>query len=311
MKCIEKEKKALLVLKDGVLGAHRHYGLHSWKKEEEDCCLWKGVGCDNHTCHVTRLHLSSLIAPSYVNTTSVGISRSLLDLPYLSYLDLSRNFLGGTTIPRSIGSLTNLVHLDLSVSHIWGSISDHIGNLSNLQYLNLSFNDVDGPIPKFIGSLHNLRYLDLSQSYFSGAIPHELGNLTKLEHLDLANSDLSGGENFKWLYNLSSLTHLDLSGISFAAPSTWADILCSFALVEFEEISVVTNAKVQYLFMDGHVLSNAKPVSHELYKEIKELCLSLRKNSEYLINKFMWRPLENFRPQLHFWIHECKAIGEF
>ena len=37
-----------------------------------------------------------------------------------------------------------------------------------------------------------------------------------------------------------------------------ADILCSFALVEFEEISVVTNAKVQYLFMDGHVVSVGK-----------------------------------------------------
>ncbi|WOH09480.1 hypothetical protein DCAR_0728937 [Daucus carota subsp. sativus] len=233
VRCIESERDALLVFRQSV--ANEYDQLQSWKKEENDCCEWKGVGCDNHTGHVTHLYLSSLIQPSYyLETTNarVSVSNLLLDLKYLNYLDLSSNIFVG--IPKFIGSLTELVHLDLSdtcigVSELspWigGSIPEQIGNLSKLQYLNLSNSCTGGPIPKFIGSLHSLKYLDLSNCGFDGVVPHELENLSNLQHLDLSWNYLTPNGNFSWLFNLTSLAHLALSGIDITPPGIWVSFI--------------------------------------------------------------------------------------
>ncbi|KAK1364348.1 hypothetical protein POM88_039909 [Heracleum sosnowskyi] len=205
-RCIERERKALLVFKQGLSSARRHDLLELWKDEEEDCCKWKGVICDNHTGHVTRLHLSSLISLCYMNSTSVSISYSLLDLPYLKYLDLSKNCLDG--FPGFIGSLKKLVHLDLSDNRIGESIPYHIVNLSYMQYLNLSNNYLNGSIPKFIGSLSSLRYLGnladvlfgrypllqellVSENHFSGSLP-DITLLSSLRKLEVSSNQLSG-----------------------------------------------------------------------------------------------------------------------
>ncbi|CAH1452714.1 unnamed protein product [Lactuca virosa] len=54
----------------------------------------------------------------------------------LRYLCLGLNDLNGT-IPRSIGSLTKLWHLDLSDNSLYGIIPLEFGNLTNLQVINL------------------------------------------------------------------------------------------------------------------------------------------------------------------------------
>ncbi|KAK1364392.1 Receptor-like protein EIX2 [Heracleum sosnowskyi] len=174
MRCIEREREALLLFRQSVANANDD--LDSWNEEQQqDCCKWKGVGCDNHTGHVTHLLLSSLISPFPSD---------------LIYSGRSHVYSEGT------------------------------------RYLNLSFNYFDGPIPKSIGSLNSLRYLDLSYSWLTGVIPHELGNLSKLQHLALGhNFILKGGENINWLFNLSSLTHLDLSGVPIDPPTIWASFI--------------------------------------------------------------------------------------
>ncbi|KAK1364405.1 hypothetical protein POM88_039966 [Heracleum sosnowskyi] len=69
------------------------------------------------------------------HSPSVGIGHSLHHLPYLSYVDCSSNMLAG--IPEFIGSITNIVHLDLSDTLMEGLFSEQIGNHSNFQCLNL------------------------------------------------------------------------------------------------------------------------------------------------------------------------------
>ncbi|KAF5203820.1 Lrr receptor-like kinase, partial [Thalictrum thalictroides] len=54
-------------------------------------------------------------------------------LTYLSYLDLTRNYLNGT-IPRAWGSLP-LVYLSLLGNLVTGTIPMEIGNISTLEYL--------------------------------------------------------------------------------------------------------------------------------------------------------------------------------
>lgn len=78
--CNEKDRQALLSLKRGLIDPFNL--LSSWSSQE-DCCRWDGVHCDNKTKRVTKLHLA-------YTGIGVEISRSLLELEFLDYLDLSQ-----------------------------------------------------------------------------------------------------------------------------------------------------------------------------------------------------------------------------
>lgn len=87
---------------------------------------------------------------------------SLRSLKHLTNLDLSLNKF--SNIPDFFGSLTNLRYLNLSTASFAGKIPRTLGNLSLLQHLDLSDNyglqDVDDL--RWLSKLHSLKYLDLS-----------------------------------------------------------------------------------------------------------------------------------------------------
>ncbi|GKD70796.1 leucine-rich repeat-containing protein, partial [Tanacetum coccineum] len=158
----------------------------TWRPEEEDdCCQWSGVRCNNQTGHVTELDFGGY---------GLGgeISLSLVNLTYLTsltYLNFQWNNFNGT-IPISIVSLTSLTRLDLSG------------------------NKFSGVIPQSIGSLTKLTWLKLSDNFFYGTIPREFGNLTNLESLYLYSLGSCRVENIDWLSSLSSLEDLEMDGTS-------------------------------------------------------------------------------------------------
>ena len=123
--CPEGERQALLEFKKGI--SNPDGWLSSWGSEEEDknCCNWLGIYCSNQTGHVIQLQLG-------FGGLGGMISPSLLELPYLTYLDLSNNDFNHSHIPEFIGSLSNLEHLDLSESNFSGPIPHQLGNLSRL-----------------------------------------------------------------------------------------------------------------------------------------------------------------------------------
>ncbi|MBA0619313.1 hypothetical protein Godav_028504, partial [Gossypium davidsonii] len=137
---------ALLKFKNDLIDPSNR--LSSWV-EGGDCCEWIGVICQNSTGHVNQLHLASplsepdFFAPNveweayYNSMLGWNINPSLLELKHLSSLDLSNNNFSNTHIPKFLGMLGSLTHLNLSQAGFQGAIPQNLGNLSKLQYLDL------------------------------------------------------------------------------------------------------------------------------------------------------------------------------
>ncbi|XP_041011417.1 receptor-like protein EIX2 [Juglans microcarpa x Juglans regia] len=242
VRCIEEERQALLQFKQHFVDPSNW--LSSWNSDHEDCCKWEGIQCSNRTGHVVTLDLradwSAKPLPKYVEGE---ISSSLLGLQYLTYLDLSSNRFSGRAFPNFVGSLTKLQYLDLSYTHIVGTIPQQIGNLSGLIYLDLSWNfdlieahNLDWLIhlsslthlgmtsvnlsqvlnwPNKVMMLPSLIYLSLSDCSLSTMTPQLLSNAnssSQLLLLDLSRNHLNCSI-IHWLFNsTTSLVDLSLSG---------------------------------------------------------------------------------------------------
>ncbi|KAL4627310.1 hypothetical protein ACB092_05G157500 [Castanea dentata] len=116
------------------------------------------------------------------------LPRSLVKLHYLTYLELSRNFLSG------------------NIPHEWAS--------TKLEFLYLAVNNLSGPIPSFLGDITTLRILNIENNLFSGMVPPELGKLVNMENLILSANNLSG-ELPVALTNLTKLKELRISSSNF------------------------------------------------------------------------------------------------
>ncbi|CAN4104949.1 unnamed protein product [Withania somnifera] len=245
IKCVEREKEALLRLKGEFLD---DYGrISSWGNEgyNQDCCRWRGVNCDKQTGNVIGLDLrgpSSSGSP-YISAKPLRgkISPALQELKHLKYLDLSYNEISGG-IPDFVASLSKLEYLNLShFGYDFTTIFPHLVNFSSLNTLDLSYNTfpyVNSLM--WLSHLHQLRYLAMRYVHLSNAtdwlqavlklpflqvlslpgsklplpVPSVLPSVNSfmsLKTLDLSSNNLNNSI-YTLLYNFSNLTHLDLSG---------------------------------------------------------------------------------------------------
>ncbi|PQM38777.1 LRR receptor-like serine/threonine-protein kinase GSO2 [Prunus yedoensis var. nudiflora] len=196
--CSDREKQALLALKQGLVADDNGYGLPFWGREAQnkDCCEWDGVYCSNHTGHVVKLDLG-------FQSLHGKISPKLIALQHLEYLDLSWNNFSQSQIPDFIGSLSNLRYLDLSYANFGGLIPYQLGNLRNLHYLDLSFQDY---LP---GSTYSIYAKNL----------YWLPNLSRLKYLDLSFVNLSDVVGWLEAVNmLPKLTNLSLYWCNLPPP---------------------------------------------------------------------------------------------
>ncbi|KAK9127405.1 hypothetical protein Syun_016202 [Stephania yunnanensis] len=189
--CHSIERLALLDFKKGVEDPSNM--LSSWRLDNEDCCKWHGVGCNNVTGYVKELDLNTIKDMAQTTRLSGGISPALAQLKHLKYLDLRGN--------------------------AFGSIPDQfIGSVEELRYLDLSGNYFEGRIPQQLGNLSHLHHLDLSNNLFSIQELQFLSHLTSLEYLDLSGSDLSKtGESLQYINRLQFLSELHLSGCKLSS----------------------------------------------------------------------------------------------
>nr|GLL35395.1 receptor like protein 30-like [Ipomoea trifida] len=149
---MENERQALLSFKHGISNPNNL--LSSWTGEDDDCCKWKGIRCDNTTAHVVALLLGPQVmcsngtscSPHLYCKTGPSLREGIfLDLERI--LDLGNNQLSGD-IPVWIGeSLTQLKVLYLHSNELKGSIPTSICQLQSMRVLDLSSNNLYGPIP--------------------------------------------------------------------------------------------------------------------------------------------------------------------
>ncbi|KAJ1269434.1 hypothetical protein BS78_07G211600 [Paspalum vaginatum] len=237
--CIAAERDALLAFNSSITDPHGR--LSSW--QGENCCDWSGVRCRKKTGHVVQLDLGEYALEGEINP-------SLASLTNLVYLNLSQSDFGGASIPEFIGSFKLLRYLDLSGAHFGGRVPPQLGNLTRLQHLNLSDSHMTITVNNFywVSKLTSLRYLDLSWLYLAASLDWlqavnmlpflqvlylndaslpatDLNclpqvNFTTLKILDLKSNSNLNSSLPSWIWNLSSLSELDLSscGLSGRIP---------------------------------------------------------------------------------------------
>ncbi|XP_024160404.1 probable leucine-rich repeat receptor-like serine/threonine-protein kinase At3g14840 isoform X2 [Rosa chinensis] len=146
---------------------------------------------------------------------------SIARLPYLTTLDLNRNYLTGE-IPRQWAS-TKLEHLSVSVNNLpAGSIPSYLGNITTLQYLSLETNRFSGTVPSELGNLVNLTTLVLSANNLTGELPMALTNLTKLIELRISSNSFTGTIAPEFFQSWNHLQKLEIqaSGLEGPIPSS-------------------------------------------------------------------------------------------
>ncbi|XP_039140451.1 receptor-like protein EIX2 [Dioscorea cayenensis subsp. rotundata] len=147
----------------------------------QDCCKWQGVTCNHESRHVNKLDLRQHPSDPFD--------------PFYHFLQPA------SKLSSSLTQLHHLRHLDLSMNNFNSS-----------------------PIPDFIGSLANLEYLNLYDAQFSGIIPHTLGNLSRLRYLNISSPHAHPylkANDLHWLSGMTSLHHLDLSGVDLSNVHGW------------------------------------------------------------------------------------------
>ncbi|GMN34389.1 hypothetical protein TIFTF001_048351 [Ficus carica] len=281
--CSEKERNALLIFKQGLYDSGNC--LSSWDAGE-NCCNWFGVSCNNQTGHVTKLDLHLQLVEHRPEDGNKGqsceelylqgkLSPSLLDLEYLTYLDLSGNYFQGIPIPLFVGSMRNLRYLDLSSASFSGMVPPTLGNLSNLLHLDLR-PAYDGNL--WVGNLHwlpnlsSLQYLNLGGVNLSKASSHWLQgavnmlpsllelhlpfcdlnsfhqtlpssiNFTSLSVLDLSYNPFNSSSSFLlWWFNITTLKYIDLSLLDLIDAVSLSTIARQESLCNLQSLSLSGN----------------------------------------------------------------------
>jgi len=111
------------------------------------------------------------------------------DLESLDRLNVTKNRILTEPLPDNLGSLINLVSLDLSDNRIGGIVPAGFQNMLNVETINLSDNEIIG-LAGELGNLPNIRTLYLNNNRIT-KIPAGLGNSLSLERLDIDNNQLN------------------------------------------------------------------------------------------------------------------------
>ncbi|XP_008803295.2 receptor-like protein EIX2 [Phoenix dactylifera] len=283
--CSKRERDALLSFKQRL--ADPANLLSSW--HGDDCCSWRGVGCDARTGHVVLLDLGpSICYGDSLPSLSGDVDPSLANLTHLIHLDLSLNSVNLERFLPSIGSLTHLVYLNLSDAiNSPGKLPPQLGNLSSLRYLDLSSSDdLEIDNLQWLSGLSSLQLLDLSEISLDKVADWltSINMVPTLAVLRLAGCDLPGKRTSISHNNLTSLASLDLSDNGFH--SVLPDWLFNMTSLEFLDLhsnsfhgpipaSLGNMTSLEALYMDDNELQGEIPAALGNICSLRTLDLSV------------------------------------
>ena len=273
--CSEKEKQALLMFKRGLIDPRN--ALSSWS-DQEDCCRWAGVRCDNKTGRVRKLHVG------YYDLSG-EISPKLLELEHLNYSDLSFSNFNCTHIPSFLGSMGRLRHLNLGSARFCGLIPRQLGNLSGLQYLDLSNSDLFVDNLHWMSNLSSMKYLDMTSVNLNAALDwlQIMNRLPSLSELHLQYCQIHSLNPSLAFVNFTSLLVLDLSANLFnhEIPNWFFNL--STTLLELDLTNSLLKGKIPHgisnfqnlesLSLGDNHLTGKIPNSFGQLKHLKKLVL--------------------------------------
>jgi Leucine-rich repeat (LRR) protein len=178
-------------------------------------------------------------------------------LEQLTILDLGINALT-STIPDSVGNLTQLKGLYLYDNQLKGTIPAALGQLTRLIELNLGLNQLSGPIPDSFQQLTQLTELYLYTSRLTGTVPASLGQLSSLAVLNLGENQLSATIPDS-LQQLTQLTELYLQ----------TNLLNGTIPAYIGQLTMLTQLSLEYNRLSGRI-----PESLQHLTQLTELYLN-------------------------------------
>ncbi|KAJ0260276.1 Receptor like protein 21 [Hirschfeldia incana] len=217
--CIQKERKALLELKNYLISLSVDWGHDTvqptWTNDTKSvCCRWEGIECNRTSGRVIRISIGDMMFEDFSSPLNISLLHPFEEIRSLS-LSVEQNgfdgFFDDVEGYKSLRRLRNLEILDLSSNRFNNSIFPFLNGAASLKSLFLHNNLIEGPfLAEEQKDLTNLELLDLSLNNFKGSLS-DFTHLKRLKTLNLSSNHLSSSKELQELNDWTNLELLDLS----------------------------------------------------------------------------------------------------
>ncbi|KAI4316952.1 hypothetical protein L6164_024874 [Bauhinia variegata] len=207
----------------------------------------------------TYSDLDALLKVKAAMKSSKAKGPALEDWKYSSSPSAHCSFSGVTCDNNS-----RVIHLNVSLTPMFGHLPSEIGLLDKLVNLTISQNNLTGHLPKELANLISLKYFNISHNAFNGTFPGEITlGMTELEVLDAYDNNFTGPLPLA-LVKLKNLRRLHLAGSYFYGeiPEIYSEI-----------------QSLEILHLNENELGGHIPASLARLKNLKELYIGY--NNKY------------------------------